>query len=126
MIPARCFARDLGDRRACGWHGFEEPGGRRTCPACAGLLVPVVERFEVLEAIRAHVGRELGDGFEVVGVDFRHRDRFRLETRVINVDAIGDVEVNPRELDRISAELLATIVLACRRRGEAARAELVA
>ena len=120
MIPARCYAR------ACGWHGFAEAGARRACPACAGLIVPVVERLEVLEAIRAHVGRELGDGYEVVAVHLGRLDRFRLETRAIGVDAVGPVEIAPRELDRISSTLLASIVRMCRHHAEAARAELVA
>jgi hypothetical protein len=128
VIPARCYGHTIGNRGrdGCGWHGFEDPGAIRKCPACAGLLVPVVEPFEVLEAIRAHVGRELGDGYEVVGVTVPRLARFRLETRVIGVDAVGPVEVSTRELERISPTLLASIVAMCRHRGEAARAELVA
>ena len=118
VVPVRCY------ERACGWHGFVEPAGSAKCPSCAGLLVPARERFEQLEAIRAHVARELGDGFEVVGVYLGRLGRFRLDVRAIGVDAIAPPEVSPAEVERISAPLLATVVRQCRHRATAAAAEL--
>ena len=117
MIPVRCYWR------SCGWHGFAASRGS-SCPACAGVLVLAEERHEQLEAIRAHVARELGAAYEVAGVYLGRGGRFRLDTRAIGVDAVGPVEVSPRELERISPTLLASVVAACRHRGDAARAEL--